>query len=336
MTALFVAALIGTVATLPTSLPHPKTVLPGIRTGASNGEILPSPNMTLTASLPGIITAASHYHIADTPLNLTFTTFGRSIASGLVFKTMEAAIDEISASRRVHPTKSITHGSFQHRYNDLEINVHEYANKQITWVTLDQLLLGLEYFTRNFINSRVLEFEIDLEGMGRVGYGSLRYTDVHSLALTERAVVNNLPQLPNIEISPSIHSNSSTDLPLPISKDDNDNIIFSFHLFGQTIPASAITSTYRLARHTISDNVRLHPNNDVPNGFFRHKPDDSRVELIVVADMDKQLTWMLLDNILEKLAAKRWGPGLYRELVFNFEIRPFHESYGAGSVRYFS
>lgn len=332
MSILFLAALIGTAATLPTSSRCPELVLSGIRKRATNEENLASPNTTITVSLPSIITADSHYHISDTPIDLRFTCFGRPITSGLVFKTVEAAIDKISTSLSLHPTESITHGFFRQRYNDLEINIREYSGKQITWSTLNQLLLGIQYFTRNYRNSRVLEFEIDISGMGRAGYGSLRYTDLHRLDLTERAVVDEAPQISNVNISSSIESNSSSHLVLPSFTEEN--IVFSFYFFGQPIPTSAMTTSYRLARQTISTNVRLHPNNDVPNESFKYQPDHTRVEMTVVADMDKQLTWLLLDNILEKLAARRWGPRLCRELMFEFEIYPFKESYGHGSVRY--
>jgi len=325
---LLFAALIGIVAPLPSTLPCPEMILPGIKRRATNGENLASLKTNISMSFPSIITAGSHYHIPDTPIDLKFTSFHRPIASGLVFKTVEVAIEEISTNVNLHPTLSITGGVFQQVCDSLEINIYEYSGKQVTWSTLNQLLLGIQYFTQDFSNSREFDFEIDVSGNGRVGYGSLQYTNSHGLDLTERASL----QLPNANISQSTERNSRTRLILPSFTDEN--IVFSFHFFGQNIPAAAVTTSYRRARQRISDNVRLHPNDDIANGSFKSQLDETRVEISVAAHMDKQLTWLLLDNVLERLAAKSPDQRFSREFVFDFETFPFLESYGHGSVRY--
>lgn len=327
----FIGTLVRTAATFPVSFPSIKRINPDATKRALNGELLGLPTTNLSSSVPSSLSAYSRYHISDTPIDLIFTFFGDPIPPGLVFREVERVIDEISANLSLHPTESMTHGSFEQHRDGLEINIFEYSGKQVTWFSLHQLLLGLEHFTSTYKNSRELEFEIDIAGKGRVGYGSLWYKAPPGLGLEERAIVETLQHY-EVNSSHSSQNDSRHHLLLPTLLDEH--VILSFHFFGQAIPESAVTNLVRRARQAIITNVRLYPGEDVPDGLFVFQLDGTRVNLVVKATVGKELTWLLLNEVLAKLAAHRWREHFLQEFDFDYEIPPFEETYGSGSVRY--
>lgn len=134
-------------------------------------QLFPIANYSL--SLPENLTASNHFHIPDTPIDLTFTFLGRPLTFITIVETVKLAIIEISIDVDLHPTDSITNGFFQQRYEGLAIRIHQYVGKQVTLSSLNQLLLGIQYFLSQLRRSCELRFEIDVPDKGRVGYGSL-------------------------------------------------------------------------------------------------------------------------------------------------------------------
>lgn len=303
---------------LPSSVPDGRGTLPDIMKAEpgkdlgmwkSNASLVPSSNVGV----------GYHYHIFGSTIDLTITFSGASIATGLVFQLVEVAVDNISTNLTVRPSEAIIDGYFRQRHNGIQFDIYECYGKHLTWTILNQLLFGLQYFTHKPLSSRVLEFEIDISGV-RSGYGTLRYT--HDL----------VPGSSILNSSQNITSNPSH--PLLLANSNDEEVVFSFHSFGKQIPAMVLSNSFRILRMAISNNVRDHPNDEIEGGRFNHSPNLSPVEFSVEVYIGNQLTWLLLDCIVTRIAADRWSRHVSQEFDFEFELHPFEEPYGRGGVRY--
>ena len=138
----------------------------------------------------------------------------------------------------------------------------------------------------------------------------------------------------NVTITNTSQINISNPLVLPSFKDEN--IVFSYHFMGRPLPGNLVSALCEITRQRILSNVRLRPNDDIQGGLFKYQPDSKPIEITVEADIDKALTWRILDQVLVGLSVDRWSQHFFLEFTFDFELPPFEESYGRGSVRYLS
>ncbi|KAL9065425.1 MAG: hypothetical protein Q9161_008236 [Pseudevernia consocians] len=300
-----------------------------------NSIALPLLNADYSVSLPENLTASIHCHFPDTTIDTTFTFLGRPLRFRAVSEILELAIDKISTNLGLNPTESITDGFFLQRHDGLEINVYEYVDKQVTWSLLNQILLGIQYFASQLRRSCGLRFEIVVENKGRVGYGSLwgsglEGNDVFKRAANETSQQLPIPRISKISMPALINANYSVLSP----KLNESSIVFSYHFFGPTLPESAISMCLRLARQSIHSNVRLHPHDDLPDGFFQYRADDSDVSIGIKAYADREISWLLLDQILRDISGDLIGEHHLWACEFEFEIYPFEEPHGHGSLRY--
>ena len=295
--------------------------------------VLQSPNANYSLSLPENLTPSLHFHIPDTPIDLNFIKLGKPLALRTVSETVELAIDKISTHVRLRPTESITSGFFQQSHEGLAIIVHQYVGKQITWFLLNWLLLGIQYYTsQSRRSSRELWFEIDVAEKGNVGYGSLWHTGLEGKDVAKRDVKRTSQLLRVLSISKPAMSNSNHSLLLPIPNESK--IVFSYHFYGPTIPESEITTCFTLARQSIRTTVQVHPHNGIPDGLFQYRADDSPVSIRIKAYDDREITWLLLDDILHIMSGDVIGERNLWACEFEFEIYPVEEVYGHGSLLY--
>lgn len=300
---------------------------------------IPSNNIALqlldaddTPSLSENLTASDHFHIPDTTIDLTFTYFGRPLALRTVFETVGLAVDKISTNVRLHPTESITNGFFHQGHEGLAIRVHQYVGDEITWFLLNWLLSGIQYYISQSGNSCEMRFEIDVVEKGRVGYGSLWDTGVESHDVAKRDPNNTSQQLRTSSVSKPMSTKSNHSLLLLIPKESS--ITFSYHFFGQTIPESELSTCFTLARQSIRAKVQLYPHIGIPNGLFQYRADDSVVYIGIKAYADKIITWLLLDDILQVISSDLIGENHLWACEFEFEIYPYEEPHGHGSLLY--
>ena len=343
-------APIAIAALLAVSLPAAnKTVNPHLSIPASPSDPMPNPSsmqysvpvdsMALplldadySVPLPENLTASIHFHIPDTTIDLTFTFLGRPLRFRRVIETLELAIDKISTNVALHPTQSITDGFFLQRHDGLEIKVYEYVDKQVLWSLLNQLLLGIQYFASRLRRSCGLRFEIVVEDKGRVGYGSLWGSGLQGNDVSKRAANESSPQLHMTSISKPALINANHSVPSPILNESS--IVFSYHFFGPALPQSAISLCFRLARQSIRSKVQLHPHDDLPDGVFQYRADGSHVSIGIKAYADKEISWLLLDLILRDMSGDLIGGHHLWACEFEFEIYPFEEPHGHGSLQY--
>ena len=312
--------------------------LPAAKENLSQHTIVPEPSSTLqllnsshSLSLRGNLTFIARYHIPDTTIDLEFE-LGPQLDFNTVIETIELATYKIAIDATLHPATPITSGSFEQRHDGMVIRFHQYVGKQITWSLLDLLLLGIRQFFSLLGSACELRFEIDVGDDGRVGYGSLWHTALEGNDVEKRAVNGSAHQLSIVNTSTPALTDSNHIFPLHIP--DEHRVIFSYHFFGSVIPASALSTCFRLARQSIRTNLRLRPDEEIPGGTFRSNPDCSRVTIGIQAYVGREITWLLLDQILRNMNEDLSGRRPSLTCDFDIDVYPYEEPYGNGFLWY--
>ncbi|KAM0799432.1 hypothetical protein BDR22DRAFT_822421 [Usnea florida] len=324
-------------APIVTSLSLARSV-PAAKESLSQHTVIPKPSSALqlfnashSLSLHENLTFSARYHIPDTTIDLVFA-LGTSLDLNLVLDTLELAADKIATDVALHPTTAITNGFFQQRHEGVVIRFHQYVDKQITWSLLGHLLLGIWQFFSRLGSACELRFEIDVENDGRVGFGSLWHIGLEDNDVERRAVNESGHQLSTVNTSNSALSDSNHVFPLHVP--DEHRVIFSYHFFGEAIPASALSTCFGLARQSIRTNLQLRPDEEIPGGTFRSSPDSSRVTIGIEAYIGREFTWLLLDQILLNMSEDLIGRGPSFTCTFEIDVYPYDEPYGYGFLWY--
>ena len=140
------------------------------------------PHQNFTTAAVNIHNNALHFHIPDTPFNLTITTFGRPLVFARISTIVDIALNDIASNVDLRPTEPITDGFFRLAHDGLEISIYRYVGVRegvINWYWLHQLLLGIGYWESRDRRPCEVAFEIvmmeghDEDEGGIVGYGSL-------------------------------------------------------------------------------------------------------------------------------------------------------------------
>ena len=278
-------------------------------------------------------TANIQFHIPDSPIDLAITTFGKPLSSRTLNEIVELALDHISSVVALHPTESITNGFFRQNHEGLEITIHQYGGKQISWYFLDLLLLGIQCYASQLGRACEIRFGIDVEDQGRVGHGSLWQIGPGGNDVAKRAADETPRQLSLVRVpKPAPTKLNDSSIPPPLN---DSNIIFSYHFFGRPIAGPAMSLCFENARRRIRTDVQLHPNNPIPNGRFEYRLDSTSLLVGVEAYAGNEISWLLLDHILRDVSARSSYQHL-GECEFEFELDPFMEEYGRGYFGYFS
>ena len=315
------------------------TSVPVAKENPSQHTIIPEPSSSLqllnnshSLSLQGNLSFIARYHIPDTTIDLEYE-LGTPLDFNTVIETIELAAYKIAIDVALHPATPITSGSFEQRHEGMVLRVHQYVGKQITWSLLDLLLLGIRQYFSLLGSACGLRFEIDVEDDGRVGYGSLWHTGRKGDDVEKRTVSQSARQLSILNISNPALINSNHILPLYLPNEHR--VIFSYHFFGgRTIPTSALSTCFRLARQSIYTNLELRPNEEIPGGTFKSNPDCSRVTIGIEAYVGREITWLLLDQILRDMSEDLIGRRSSYVCDFEFDVYPYDEDFGHGFLWY--
>ena len=283
-------------------------------------------------SLTTNFTTSIQFHIPDSPIDLTFTSFGWPLIYSTVYETIDLAVDQIKTSVALHPTESITNGFFRQRHGELVIIVYAYPGHQVTWYLLYQLLLGIQYWTSQFEKSTEMRFHIEVEGKGRVGYGSLWDLGMGGSNIARRAVNATSQQSPTTSVSKLALTNSTDSARSPLPNEAY--LVFSYHFYGRRVPEAAMLACFQRARQSIGLHVQYSPLFTIPNNRFQHGAAGSPMLVGVQAFPRKTITWLLLDRILTQVQAYMVGKDQLWECRFNFEIAPVMAPHGWGFVKY--
>ena len=306
---------------------------------ANQGATIPAsprglPDTNNSLSLVGNATPSVQFHIPDSPIDLDITFLGRPLTLSAVVDVIQLALDRIAGNVDLRPAESIIDGVFWQRHNGLEISIYNYGSKEISWYLLDRLLLGINYWTSQRVRPVEMQFEFDVMGRGRVGYGLLWYVGyVDGADVAKRSVVNKPPQQLSIaSISkPALTASNQSSLS-PTLKDSQIN--FSYYLVGPPIPAPAITLCFSRARQSIRANVTSNPNQSITDNAFEYSLDFIPIVISVTAYPGNQISWLFLDHILRDVSADIINQHHLRGCEFEFEIHPFREPYGHGYLEY--
>ena len=293
---------------------------------------LPNANHSLSLIENPTAPRSRKFHIPDSPIDLTLTSFGSPLVYDTVYETIELALDEIANYVALFPTDSITGGLFRWRYDGLEIKVYEYVDREITWYLLNQLLLGIQYWASKLSESCEIRFEIDVQDEGRVGYGSLLEISPWGSDVAKRAANDTSQPLSITSVSDPALTNSTNSSLSPILNDPH--LILSYHFFGPRIPGAEVSECFRLARRSIRAMVLRHPSDYIPDGWFDFRAPGSPVSVGVEAYAGNEISWLLLDWILHDVAADLISEGHLFECEFEFEVHPLEDPRGYGDLSY--
>lgn len=308
------------------TLPPNQILPPSSTLNSVPGSSLPDADHSL--SLTEDHTAGIIFHIPDTAIDLELLFFGRPLRFGTVVAIIDLASDAISTDIVLHRAESITNGFFQYRHEGLTIAIRQYVGKHITWYCLNELLLGIEYYVSQLRRACELRFEIEVAGVGKVGYGSL----LQGSDVAKRAVNETSKQPPTISLSKPVLTEPNRSLLSPIP--NRSDIVFSYHFFGQTIPETAISLCIRMARQSIRTKVQLLPHQHIPDGYFHYQADGSLVSVSIEALADNEISWILLDLILRNVGADLISQHHLWACEFEFESYPYEKSLGHGFLHY--
>lgn len=315
--------------TLPSDpMPISQSTVPSV---SSNPFVLRLPDENGTLCFTENCTTNIHFHIPDSPIDLTFTAVGSTVSFRSVFDTVSLALDEIATNVAFHPAESIMGRSFRQTHDGLEIKIYQSVDAQITWYLLHQLLLGVQYFASHK-RSCELRFEIDVAGKGRVGQGSLWNIGPKASDVAKRAVNETSQHLAISSVLKPALPNSTHPLLSPILNETH--ITYTYHFFGPPLSELLVRTCFALAREYIRTEVELYPHNPIPYDTFQFRVGRSPISVSVEAYADKNIWWLLLDNILRDVSSDLLAERHQFESVFEFEIGPLQAPYGRGFLEY--
>ena len=302
-------------------------------------------------AMPSLFTTSTNsvvWPIDGTDITLIFTFFGLEIPSTDIYNLIVGAVACILPAVQQEPFQVITENNFRHISDDGQagISLVSYPYKYITWLDLSQILTGLLHFC-NADHNQVLVFEIDIEGQGRAGFGTLLYGGgIHKpAAIVERSVQHySTAQILGIPEAKAAAWNQALtkknlykraeganetllQLPTDIANDSfssysDDCIVISdmglqlcIRFLGQAIPRAEVHAMFEGAFTAVEPFYLKNPHDQVPNNFFRYtrafSTDENRISILLQGSQRATIVWLGLCRILSGLwmymAATRSG-----------------------------
>lgn len=141
---------------------------------------LPS-NAAISPSSPVGTPAAIRFPILLSQDNLLFTDHGPAIPSNELRVNLEYALKDTGLMIDEFPNQVLHSGAYEVQDENLTITISAHTGYEITWLQLDDILLGLRDFvtgcgSHSQTYFQALDFQVNRPGQGNVAYGLVRYT----------------------------------------------------------------------------------------------------------------------------------------------------------------
>lgn len=144
--------------------------------GKRSTPISPPPNSTLLPQLYDLSTLPPStpyiYPIPHSDLNLLFTYIGAPLPTNDVNAALLTAQQRIRPAILTIPDQPIAESGFENHAGSVSIVVTPYEGAELTWRQLHEVLRGLAGFCQ-LPYARMVVFDVEGEGFGRVGAGRL-------------------------------------------------------------------------------------------------------------------------------------------------------------------
>jgi len=218
----------------------------------------------------------------------------------------------------------------------VEIIVAAHTDSAVTYAQLFAVLDGLREFMLGGEKqkSRNIQFDIEVEGKGKVGLGLVWHESPSTVVGSGNGSSLNATSL-RLPTANSSLVNSS--LPLVVASDriwvpiPGTSIMLVFDFFGDPIPPAEYEKAFAASNLEIIDWICQHGNEPIPHDRFEY--DNSDAHVVVVANRGVPLTWVELFQILQGLHGFVTGnPPHYQ--ILHYEIYKGLDIIGFGLLWY--
>lgn len=252
-------------------------------------------------------------------LNLTITYLGNTIPPEEVDEYLYYATENVRRFIIDHADDPIRHGRWAYgEVPDLQITVATNPDCTVTYAQLFAVMEGLRKFMLGSSKqeTRNLQFDISLEGKGKIGSGLL-WSD-SSLEVVGDANNGSFPNATspqlNSSTSPLLNASlvTSDRIPVPIP---NTPFTLLFDYFGPPIPPAEFDKSFTASNLRIID--YLGHSTNYPISYDRFEYDDSAAHIAVIGTRGTSITWLQLFRILQGLRGVVIGaPPRYQNLHY--------------------
>jgi len=243
----------------------------------------------------------------------------------------------------------------------VSIVVYAYGDHDITWIELDDILLGLTSYQLGDVEAGVVghdqgvQFTVDKNGEGRIGLGNLR-SSTTARSVSKRATSSTSPSSSNetllktinttLLVSPPANTSTpnsvseSVDPPLPIPFPiEGTSLSLSITGIGTTsIPYSIVHDLFTGAFASINHDWVTHPNDSMTFPYFQYSAQSVHGEMVSISvhhNMWNEVTWWQLSRILGGVQEFMVG-GVCMSRGVSFEVGGNRRVIGTGLVYYSS
>jgi len=267
-------------------------------------------------------------------LTLTITYLGAPIPSETTDEHLYYGTETIRRFLSTHANDPIRHNRWSYGdLSDIQIIVAGNTDSTVTYAQLFAVLGGLRDFMLrpSAQESRNLQFDLSVEGKGKVGFGLVWRNP------STTAAGNVFPNATSLQPPTANASLVNATLPLVAASErqwvpiPGTSIMLVFDFFGDPIPPTEYEKAFAASNLEIIDHIGRRSNWPIPHGRFEY--DDSDAHIVVIADRGIDVTWLELFQILQGLHGFVTGhPPRYQ--ILHYEIYQGLDIVGFGLLWY--
>ena len=127
-------------------------------------------NTTTPTPIPASI-SPWRWPIDGTDLDLLFTYSGAPLPPHDVTEALRTALVPVRVAVRFFPDAPLPDAGFEHHVGAVSVSVTPYEGAEVSWRQLSDVLQGLVRFCGPVAFRQLLVFEVEVVGVGRVGFG---------------------------------------------------------------------------------------------------------------------------------------------------------------------
>ena len=289
---------------------------------ALNQSFFPPINAT---PLSSPVAATTNIAFPVTDGNLAFRILGRALPRSEVTEMFERALKIVDAMR---PNVAIPSDEFEFTYVQLTISVRTYEGVLITWSQLARIIYGLMDFmmpNRPHIQSHSHEFhfQINLNGLGRIGHGYVTSWTSGIVEDDKRAFS------PTLSLRRPSTTAVYTIYPIP-----GTTMTLDINPFGHTaISPAEMSAALTGALSKIYPHLAREGNQAIPDNRWTYGDVVTNVGLSIMVWAGSTLSWQQLSWVVTGLLQWMTGPGRSDIMTVSFDFNLEGEGYlGMGAL----
>ena len=302
--------------------PSDPSVTSAVVRRALNQSFFPPINATPLSS-PVAATTSIVFPITDG--NLAFRILGRALPRPEVTELFERALKTVDAMRL---NIAIPSDEFEFTYVQLTISVRTYEGVLITWSQLARIIYGLMDFMmpnrpQLQSHSHELHFQINLNGLGRIGHG-------HVTSWTSGVVKDDKTALsPTLSLPRPSTTAVYTTYPIP-----GTPMTLDINPFGYTaISPAEMNAALTGALSKIYPHLAREGNQAIPDNRWGYGDVVTSVLLSIMVWVGSTLSWQQLSWVITGLLQWMTGPGRSDIMTVSFDFKIEGKGYlGMGAL----